>query len=100
MNIFDGESRSHLVSLFDKWVVGRQFALWKKSTKYTDEHGRGVKFDEDVPKSSPFGAMGLFDAYVLYMFKKAIEIGGNIATIHESIALATHANKLVHVATK
>lgn len=99
LNVFDSESRSNLAALFDKWIVGRQFALWKKSTKYIDEHGRSVKFDEDVPKSSPFGLMGVFDAYVLYMFKKAIEIGGNIATIHESTVRATNAVNLASLAT-
>ena len=66
--------------LVDKYLVGREFSL--VDIKYQEEKDGIKRWVKDrAIKSSPFGAMGLFDAYVLIQLAKLIQIAGEITNL-------------------
>src|SRR4030095_8120061 len=73
LNIFDAESRAVLMTLFDKWVIGRQFSILDISTREEKEDGSVMTIKDKKIKAKPFGLMGYFDAYVLLQLKKINE---------------------------
>ena len=58
---FDAAFYKHLVMLFDKYVIGRKI---KFESADIPEDGRTIK-GKKVLTQEPYGALGLFDAYVL-----------------------------------
>ena len=66
--------------LVDKYLIGREFSIvYVKYQEEKDGIKRWVK--DKAIKSSPFGAMGLFDAYVLIQLAKLIKIAGEITNL-------------------
>jgi hypothetical protein len=68
-NIFDIESYKTVLHLINKWVVGRRLKFVEKTTRDKKDDGTVVTIKDHKIASTPFGAMGLFDAYVLYPMK-------------------------------
>jgi hypothetical protein len=77
LNIFDSALYAKLVKMFDKWMVGRRLAILDSNTRTREEDGRIVTVKDKKLKCVAFGAMGLFDAYVISMLDKIGAIGVN-----------------------
>jgi hypothetical protein len=78
-NIFDLDLYKRLVDLFDKYVIGRQLSVYPMTIRSKSEDGEKVTAKKDkYVKATPFGVMGLFDAYVIGMLSKVGDIAKDL----------------------
>jgi len=73
LNIFDSALYIKLVKLFDKWGIGRKFALL--DIKRRNDKGE-VEKDKKVD-TKPFGVLGHVDAYFFQQLEKLIDLQEN-----------------------
>ena len=65
--------------LYDKYIAGRELSILP--FKYTDEkNGKQRIIKDKLVKSTPFGLMGLLDAYVLIQLAGFIKLCGEAGT--------------------
>jgi hypothetical protein len=74
-NIFDIELYQKLVELFDKYVVGRQLSLLDVSYRSKSDDNTIMTLKDKKLKCSPFGLVGLLDAYVIIQLEAIGKIG-------------------------
>lgn len=80
--------------LVDKYCIGRELALY--DVNYTEErNGSLIRIKDKEIKSTPFGLMGLFDAYVLRPFVKLVDTLGKISDIEKSTGAFINISKRV-----
>lgn len=77
LNLFDTELYTKLVKMFDKWLIGRKLSILDATYRTREEDGRVITVKDKKFKCAAFGAMGLFDAYVIGMLEKMAKITGD-----------------------
>jgi hypothetical protein len=83
LNVFNIELYENLIALFDKWCVGRKLKIEPVSFKTTKEDGTVVTVKDKKVQVTPFGAMGLFDAYIIGSLENFAKIAANLAKSQE-----------------
>lgn len=68
-NVFDVQTYKNIAGLVDKWVVGRKLKKIESIVRTKKDDGTVEATKDNKTVSTPFGAMGLFDAYVLSQLK-------------------------------
>ncbi|HSC25063.1 MAG TPA: hypothetical protein VLB80_02500 [Candidatus Babeliales bacterium] len=76
------KSCKHLLYMFDKYLVGSAVKIEDTSTETQREDGSIFTIKGKKLMQKPFGAMGLFDAYVLSQMKKLNEYVAIIAAFY------------------
>jgi hypothetical protein len=74
LNIFDTKLYNQLVFMFDKYIIGLPVKIEDSTTRTIKEDGTIVAVKGKKLTQKPFGAYGLFDAYVLSQGKKFSDI--------------------------
>ena len=76
-NIFDVALYKKFVALFDKYIIGRQLSVIDATYRTKNEDGTVVTLKDKKIKCTPFGLMGLFDAYVIAQLEKIGKISSD-----------------------
>lgn len=82
LNIFDAELYAKVIQMFDKWIIGRKLTLVDSTTRTREEDGKVVAIKDKKLKCTAFGALGLFDAYVLQQIDKLSTVSGNLTKLN------------------
>lgn len=83
-NLFDTELYGKIVAMFDKWCIGRKLSILDATIRTREEDGTVVAVKDKRLKSTAFGALGLFDAYVICWIDKLMTISSNFGKISGS----------------
>lgn len=71
LNIFDAKLYKQLVFMFDKYVIGLPIKVYE-ATIPKEKDGACIRVKGKYLDQKPFGAYGLFDAYVIKPSKKFV----------------------------
>ena len=82
LNIFDAELYANVIKMFDKWMIGRKLTILDFTTRTREENGKVVAVKDKKLKCTAFGALGLFDAYVLQQIDKLHTVSGNLTKMN------------------
>ena len=78
----------NVVEMYKKWIAGRRLTIKEMKISTVNENGEPVKKSDDYVKSTPFGLMGLFDAYFIQSLEKvakALADFDKVSTFYSSI---------------
>ena len=82
INIFEGKMYRQLMFMFDKYIIGLQVKIENMTTRTKEEDGSVVTLHGKKLVQKPFGAYGLFHAYVLTDMDKFLGYMAPLATMY------------------
>ncbi len=82
LNIFDAKMYKQLLHMFDKYIIGLQVKIEETTTRTKNEDGSVFSLKGKKLIQKPFGAYGLFHAYVLTDMDKFLAYIPTLATMY------------------